>query len=90
MANALKQIGFDVPVIPDGAFYFYVDVSQYTDDSMALALDILDKAHVAVVPGIDFSQADAKRYLRISYANSMSNLEEAINRLGQYLASLSR
>lgn len=87
MAGALQQIGLDVPVAPDGAFYFYVDVSRYTNDSMAFAIDVLEKAHVAVVPGIDFSPANANRYIRIGYANSPENLREAVNRLGNYLAT---
>ncbi len=82
---ALRSIGFDIPAEPSGAFYVYADISKFSDDSMAFALDVLDHAHVAMVPGADFGQADPKRYVRIGYANSMDNLQEAIDRLDKYL-----
>jgi aspartate/methionine/tyrosine aminotransferase len=82
---ALRSIGFEVPAEPDGAFYVYADISRFSDDSMTFALDVLDNAHVAMVPGADFGQADPKRYVRIGYANSMDNLKQAIDRLDKYL-----
>jgi aspartate/methionine/tyrosine aminotransferase len=49
-----------------------------------LAFDILLNAKVGVAPGIDFG-ANAEGYLRFSYANSMQNIEEGMNRLERYL-----
>jgi aspartate/methionine/tyrosine aminotransferase len=82
---ALREIGLDVPVMPDGAFYVYADCSRYlndrTPDSNALALRILDEAGVAIVPGRDFGFHDPERWLRLSYATSMENLREAVARM---------
>jgi len=85
IVTALRSIGFEIPAEPDGAFYVYADISRFSDDSMAFALDVLDNAHVAMVPGADFGQASPKRYVRVGYANSMDNLKTAIDRLDKYL-----
>lgn len=85
IVNALRSIGFLVPTEPDGAFYVYADISRFSADSMAFSLDVLENTHVAMVPGSDFGSADPKRYVRISYANSMENLKLAIERLDAYL-----
>ncbi|HHT47493.1 MAG TPA: pyridoxal phosphate-dependent aminotransferase, partial [Firmicutes bacterium] len=55
--------------------------------SLAFAFEILEKAKVAVTPGIDFGQ-NGEGYLRLSYANSLENIEEGMNRLETYLYSL--
>ena len=82
---ALREIGFDVPVMPDGAFYVYADASRFLSaelpDSDALALHILDHAGVALVPGKDFGHHEPGRWLRLSYATSMDNLREAVARM---------
>lgn len=86
---ALRELGFDVPVMPDGAFYVYADCSRFLTpaqpDSNALALHILDEAGVALVPGKDFGYHQPERWLRLSYATSMENLREAVERLRQLL-----
>ena len=82
---ALREIGLDVPVEPDGAFYVYVDCSRFSDDSAAFADELLRNAYVSVVPGDDFGAHEPHRYLRLSYANTMENLREAIARIGRYL-----
>ena len=86
---ALRELGFGVPVMPDGAFYVYADCSRFLSsaipDSSALALHILDEAGVALVPGKDFGRHDPERWLRLSYATSMENLREAVARLGRLL-----
>ena len=86
---ALRELGFDVPVMPDGAFYVYADCSRFLStampDSNALALHILDEAGVALVPGKDFGHHDPQRWLRLSYATSMDNLREAVSRIGRLL-----
>jgi len=86
---ALRELGFDVPVMPDGAFYVYADASRFLSDAIpdsnALALHILDHAGVALVPGKDFGFHDPGRWLRLSYATSMENLREAVRRIGALL-----
>ena len=69
---------------PRGAFYVFVNVSDISRDSHSLAFDILEKARVAVTPGIDFGQG-GEGYMRFSYAASVADIEEGMRRLGKYL-----
>lgn len=70
---------------PDGAFYVYVDVSELTGDARAFCADILDKAGVALTPGLDFDPVRGHQTLRISYAASSEDIETGMARLGAYL-----
>jgi aspartate/methionine/tyrosine aminotransferase len=83
---ALEKLGFRVPVLPDGAFYVYADCSMLSDDADKLTVDILSKAGVVMVPGLDFGPAMAKRYIRVSYATSLENLQEAERRLQRFFS----
>lgn len=80
----LKAMGFDIKVEPTGAFYVFVNARHISNDSYALAFDILEKAHIGVTPGIDFG-ANGEGYLRFSYANSMENLTIGMDRMETYL-----
>jgi len=82
---ALRELGFGVPVTPDGAFYVYVDCSRFTDDSERFADELLNEAGVAMVPGLDFGMSAPRKYLRLSYATDMSNLREAVRRMEAWL-----
>jgi len=84
----LKEIGFGITVEPTGAFYVFANARQFSDDSYKLAYDILEKAHVGVAPGIDFGH-NGEGYLRFSYANSLENIKEGMNRLEKYLGGRS-
>ncbi len=86
LLSALPSLGFTVPVVPDGAFYIYADCSALTDDAHAFALELLEQTGVALVPGLDFGPATARTHLRLSYANSLENLQEAMSRLRTYLS----
>lgn len=81
---ALRELGFKVPVTPDGAFYVYADCSALSDDADVLTRDILNQTGVVLVPGLDFGPHTARNYIRVSYATSMSELEEAVRRLRDY------
>jgi aspartate/methionine/tyrosine aminotransferase len=87
LVPALRELGFEIPVVPDGAFYVYVDCSRWTDDADKLSMELLEETGVALVPGLDFGPATARRYLRISYATSMENLHAAVARMKAYLAN---
>jgi aspartate/methionine/tyrosine aminotransferase len=87
LVPALQSLGLKVPVVPDGAFYVYVDVSAFSDDSWAFALELLHATGVCVVPGRDFGQAETSRYVRLSYATSLERLQDAVTRLRDYLVS---
>jgi aspartate/methionine/tyrosine aminotransferase len=83
MIRRLKEIGLGITVEPTGAFYVFANAKHFSTDSYALAFDILEKAHVGVTPGIDFGD-NGEGYLRFSYANSMENIAEAMDRLERY------
>jgi len=83
---ALRDLGFGVPVTPQGAFYIYADCSRFTTDSRAFAFDLLDRAGVAVTPGCDFGKHQSDRYVRFSYATARENLEEGVKRIARAIA----
>ncbi|HBB84007.1 MAG TPA: 1-aminocyclopropane-1-carboxylate deaminase, partial [Sulfitobacter sp.] len=87
MIDGLKEAGFIDIAPPDGAFYVYADVSRFTDDSRAFAAEILEKAGVAVTPGLDFDPARGHKTLRFSYARSTADMEEGIARLKAFMAA---
>ncbi len=80
----LRELGFKVPVTPDGAFYVYADCSALTDDADRLTIEMLNEAGVVLVPGLDFGPYTARQYIRLSYATSMENLQEAAARLKKF------
>ncbi len=82
--KALKELGFSLKTPPQGAFYFFINVKHLSQDSYTLAFDILEKIKVAVTPGIDFG-SEGEGFLRISYANSLKNIKEGLNRLKNYV-----
>ncbi len=87
MLEGLPDAGFDRIAPPDGAFYVYADVSHLTDDSRAFAADILEKAGVAVTPGLDFDPARGAGTLRFSYARSTEDIAEGLRRLKEFMAA---
>lgn len=83
----LRALGFDVPVEPQGAFYIYANCSKFTSDSYAFCLDMLERAGVAVAPGIDFGTHQAGTHVRFSYPKPIAVLAEGVARLERYLKS---
>ncbi len=84
MLERLRAMGFGIPTDPQGAFYIFCDASRFTDDSLRFAFDVLEKAHVGVTPGVDFGTR-GQGYIRFSYANSIENIKEGLDRLERYL-----
>mgnify|MGYP001829189781 CR=1 FL=1 len=84
MIRRLREMGFGITVEPTGAFYVFANAKHLSNDSYRLAFDILEKARVGVTPGIDFGP-NAEGYLRFSYANSLENIAEGMDRLERYL-----
>jgi aspartate/methionine/tyrosine aminotransferase len=82
---ALREMGFDVPVTPEGAFYVYAGCARLADDSGRFALEILERAGVAVTAGLDFGRNQPEKHLRFSYTTSIENLREAMERLRGFL-----
>ncbi|GGG74709.1 aminotransferase [Salipiger pallidus] len=85
MLEGLPKAGFDRIAPPDGAFYVYADVSHITDDSRAFAAEILEKAGVAVTPGLDFDPVRGGGTLRFSYARGTADIEEGLERLRVFM-----
>jgi aspartate/methionine/tyrosine aminotransferase len=81
----LRGIGLDKLAPAEGAFYAYVDVSEYTHDSLSWCQRLLADTGVAISPGVDFDPVDGGKYVRISYAGSAEDLDEGVRRLGAWL-----
>lgn len=84
IVRRLRELGFGIAVEPTGAFYVFANAKHLSLDSYQLAFDILEKARVGVTPGIDFG-SHGEGYLRFSYANSLENIAEGMDRLEHYL-----
>jgi aspartate/methionine/tyrosine aminotransferase len=87
MISRLKEMGFKIDAEPKGAFYIFCDARKFTKDSYKFAFDILEHAHVGVTPGVDFGTS-GEGYIRFSYANSLENIKEAMDRIEAYLKTL--
>jgi aspartate/methionine/tyrosine aminotransferase len=85
VVDALRRLGMPAPVAPDGAFYAYADCSLHSTSSWDLCFDLMRRAQVALTPGRDFGRCAPDRYLRLSYASSMAELQEAVDRLQRCL-----
>ncbi len=85
LVPALNALGLSVPVMPDGAFYAWADCSAHSASSWDFAFDMMQRAHVAITPGRDFGRCVSERFVRLSYASSMAQLREAVERLRRVL-----
>lgn len=85
LAPALEALGFLLTAKPEGAFYIYADCSRLTDDSDAFARRLLEKAGVAVTPGLDFGACAPKSHLRFAYTTDVERLAEAVERIRRFL-----
>lgn len=82
---ALRERGFIIPALPQGAFYLYADCSRFTTDSHAFANRLLDDTGIAATPGIDFGSHHAASHIRFTYTQPLSRLAEAVARLDRFL-----
>ncbi|WP_018607790.1 pyridoxal phosphate-dependent aminotransferase [Uliginosibacterium gangwonense] len=81
LLTGLRALGFGIDSEPEGAFYIYANVAHLGGDSMALAHRLLEQAHVATTPGIDFGSHRAEQHLRIAYTTEVARIEEALARI---------
>jgi aspartate/methionine/tyrosine aminotransferase len=88
LVPALRRLGFDIPQLPQGAFYVYANCSKLTDDSYRFALDLLEHAGVATTPGLDFGTHRAAEHVRFAYTNSIDRLEEGVARIEGFLRAV--
>ena len=87
MIEGLPKAVFDRIAPPDGAFYVYADVSHLTEDSRDFAAEILEKAGVAVTPGLDFDPKRGHGTIRFSYARATEDIREGLRRLAEFMAA---
>jgi aspartate/methionine/tyrosine aminotransferase len=85
LTQGLPGAGLDRFLPVDGAFYLYADIRKYSDDSFDFASRLLQEAHVAATPGVDFDPVDGKHFVRFSYAGSQDEMREAVARIGKWL-----
>ena len=83
---ALRGLGFDIPVMPQGALYVYAGCGRLTNDRFGLARDLLEQAGVAITPGIDFGANAPERHVRFAYTSPIERLEEGVRRISRFLA----
>lgn len=82
--ESLRKIGFGIMAEPAGAFYVFANAKKFTSDSYRFAFDLLEKAGVAVTPGIDFG-TNGEGYIRFSYSNSIQNIEKGMKKIEEFL-----
>lgn len=81
LVNGLRELGFDIPLMPEGAFYVYADASHLTDNTFDFCWELLEQDKVAVTPGIDFGDHRANQFIRFSYTTGIGQIEKALSRL---------
>ena len=82
---ALEQLGFEIAVKPQGAFYIYTNCERFTDDSFSWAKQLLNEQGVAITPGIDFGTYLANKHCRFAYTQSLEILEQAVDKIGSFI-----
>ena len=85
LIEGLPRAGLSKFLPADGAFYLYADVSDFTSDSFAFAGEMLEKAHVAATPGVDFDPVHGRQFVRFSYARSAEEMCQAVERIHHWL-----
>lgn len=85
LVPALAALGFEIAVMPEGAFYVYACCERFGRDSHTLTNDLLEHAGVAITPGIDFGEHRAGQHVRFAYTTSLDNLREGVRRLRGFL-----
>jgi aspartate/methionine/tyrosine aminotransferase len=85
LIEGLPKAGLDRFLPVDGAFYLYADISKFSDDSVAFTKSLLEDAHVAATPGVDFDPVHGSEFVRFSYAGSAAEMREAVERIGNWL-----
>ena len=85
LLEELPKAGLNKFSPPDGAFYIYIDISEYSKDSLNFCKEVLDKAGVAITPGLDFDQKRGNSTIRFSYARSTEDIIEGANRIKKFM-----
>ncbi|MEP2653563.1 MAG: aminotransferase class I/II-fold pyridoxal phosphate-dependent enzyme [Paraglaciecola sp.] len=86
--SGLQKCGLDVPVVPDGAFYVYMDVTSTGLTAMEFCENVLQQVYVSLTPSNDFSEQTDKQFVRLSFASAESELKEGLDRLNKFMQGL--
>lgn len=86
LLDGLPKIGIQRLAPTDGAFYVYADVSHLTGDSLSFCSNLLADTGVAIAPGIDFDTQRGGSFVRLSFAGPTGDIEEALRRIGEFVA----
>jgi aspartate/methionine/tyrosine aminotransferase len=84
---ALRELGFEIAVEPEGAFYLYANISAFGGDAFDFCRHFLETEHVAFTPGLDFGRYQAQQHVRFAYTQGLPRLQEAVERIGRGLRS---
>ena len=87
LSQGLLEMGFSIPVQPEGGFYLFVDISHKGMDSQEFCSRILREFGVAITPAYDFSEHYAADYVRFSCSTSLDSINEGLNRISSALAT---
>ncbi len=82
--ESLKDV-FNIPEIPNGAFYIWADISKYSNNSLSFCKELLDKTHVAVTPGVDFGNNKTNKFIRLAYTIDIDKMKEGVDRIKKFL-----
>jgi len=85
LLQALPELGFEIVVEPQGAFYIYANISRITPDARAFCWDLLEQAGVAITPGEDFGVFKADKHVRFSYATGLDDIRQGVQRIRAFL-----
>ena len=86
LTKALSEMGFRDARQSDGAFYAYVNIADFSNDSIEFCQKLLERGDVAATPGVDFDRQEGHKFVRFSYAGARADIENAIEKLAGFLA----
>ncbi|MBI5751328.1 MAG: pyridoxal phosphate-dependent aminotransferase [Hydrogenophilales bacterium] len=85
---ALRALGFDIPLTPEGAFYLYAGCDRFGLDAGQLTRALLNQAGVAITPGADFGGFQSSSHVRFAYTTTQDRLEQGVARIDAFLKTL--
>ncbi|WP_286240104.1 pyridoxal phosphate-dependent aminotransferase [Neptuniibacter halophilus] len=86
LVSGLRELGFDLPVTPEGAFYVYAGASHLTDNSYDFCWSLLEENHIATTPGLDFGRHRCNEFIRFSYTTGLDRIQLMLDRLQQRIS----
>lgn len=88
LVPALRELGFGISHVPEGAFYVYANVEAFTDDCEAFCWQLLHEYGVACTPGTDFGYHRSNHYVRFAYTEPLDRLKLGVERMRKALVQV--